>query len=165
MSVHKLFCENENGNITDSELIADEGGWESHYYGLYHNIITKDYEKMLKYYHISISKNNRYSMRRVGYYYRDAGCTNEGEKFFLMAAEFGDINAMYSLGLLYDNTKRIEEAKKYYLMAIEHGDVDAMNNVANLYSDEGLIDIAIKYHLMAIEHGDVDSMFNIGKNQ
>jgi TPR repeat protein len=49
------------------------------------------------------------------------------KKYYLMAIEKGNSDAMYNLAFYYEtNEKNYEMAIKYYLMAIEAGDTDAL---------------------------------------
>ena len=73
----------------------------------------------------------------------------EMKKYYLMAIEMGDLNAMFNLGLYYKKIENYEEMKKYYLMAIEKGESIAMNNLGQYYQFiEKKYDEAIKYYEM-----------------
>ena len=55
------------------------------------------------------------------------------KKYYLMAIEKGNSNAMNNLAFYYEDIENnYDEMKKYYLMAIEKGNYDAMNNLATI---------------------------------
>ena len=56
-------------------------------------------------------------------------------KFAKLAADQGERNGLYWLGLCHVETGRKEEAKKYYLMASEFGDVLSMIRLGNFFND------------------------------
>uniref|UniRef100_A0A6C0H5D4 UDP-N-acetylglucosamine--peptide N-acetylglucosaminyltransferase SPINDLY n=1 Tax=viral metagenome TaxID=1070528 RepID=A0A6C0H5D4_9ZZZZ len=85
------------------------------------------------------------------------------KKYYLMAIEKGNDDALNNLGIIYINEKDYENAKKYYLMAIEKGYVNAIYNLGNLYCIvEKDYENAKKYYLMAIEKGNDSAMNNLG---
>jgi TPR repeat protein len=56
------------------------------------------------------------------------------EKYYIIATEGNNVNAMNNLAIYYDYMKKdYTNAKKYYIMAIDRGDGDAMNNLAFYY--------------------------------
>ena len=61
---------------------------------------------------------------------------NEAAKWYHLAAEQGDANAQYVLGVLYENGLGVEqsntEAAKWYRKAAEHGDTFAAKRLAKL---------------------------------
>ena len=59
----------------------------------------------------------------LGLYYENIKKDYEkAEKYYLMAIEKGNVDAMNNLGIYYYNIKKdYEKAEKYYLMAIEKG--------------------------------------------
>ena len=56
----------------------------------------------------------------------------EAKKYYLMAIDKGNSDAMVNLGYLYKKEKNYEETKKYYLMAIDKGNSDAISNLNDL---------------------------------
>jgi len=99
----------------------------------------------------------------IGFCHHKMHHTDEAEKYYRMAMEKGDVDAMNNLAVLYETEKKdIDNADKYYRMASEKGDVDAMLNLALLYHMEKHdIDKAEKYYKMAIEKGNRKACFNI----
>jgi TPR repeat protein len=87
------------------------------------------------------------------------------KKYYLMAIDLGNVDAMDNLGYYYQNTeKNYDLMKKYYLMAIDLGSAFAMNNLGSYYCD--IIkeyDLMKKYFLMAIDLGHVTSMNNLAR--
>jgi Flp pilus assembly protein TadD len=96
-----------------------------------------------------------------GYFYTDLQKEKEAEKYYLLAIEKGDINAIYNLGRLYQNQGKEKEAEKYYLLAIENGVIEASGNLALLYGKQGKEKEAEKYYLLAIENGDTEASYNL----
>ena len=74
-------------------------------------------------------------------------------EYYLKAAEKGNDNALFNIGLLYDNGERVEQdyskAMEYYLKAAEKGNVDAFYNIGYLYENGYGVE---QDHLKAIEY-------------
>ena len=88
---------------------------------------------------------------------------DEMKKYYLMAIEDGNSDAMHNLGFHFENNKNYDEMKKYYLMAIENGNSSAMNNLGVYYKCvERNYDEMKKYYLMAIENNNTKAMYNLG---
>ena len=89
---------------------------------------------------------------------------SEAKRYYNMAIEKGDVDAMNNLANLYTTEKDgINQAEKYYKMAIEKGCADAMYNLALLYkNNKEDIGRAEKYYKMAIEKEHVGAMNNLG---
>ncbi len=83
------------------------------------------------------------------------------EKYYLLAIEKGDANALTNLAILYSNQGKPELVEKYYLLAIDKGQVKALNNLAILYENQGKIELAEKYYLLAIDRGEVKALNNL----
>jgi TPR repeat protein len=101
----------------------------------------------------------------VGLYHRYVTSNYElAVKYFLMAIEKGNADAINNLGWYYAKIeKNYEFAVKYYLMAIEKGNVNSMYNLGWYYDDiEKNYDLAVKYYLLAIEKGNAKAMNNLG---
>ncbi|MGH8877668.1 MAG: tetratricopeptide repeat protein, partial [Stackebrandtia sp.] len=83
---------------------------------------------------------------------------------FRAAAEHGQPDAMYHLGLLAAADDDYDGARDWYRQAAEHGRVDAINNLAALCHRHGDLTEAAALYLRAIEADDTDSqpMFNLG---
>jgi tetratricopeptide (TPR) repeat protein len=69
----------------------------------------------------------------ANYYYNVKKDHVNAEKYYIMAIEHGNIDAMNNLAVYYKNIKNHANAEKYYLMAIDHGCVNALNNLALYY--------------------------------
>ena len=102
---------------------------------------------------------NKYSWK--GFLFRQIQKQTKAEKYYLLAIEKGNINALYNLASLYQNQGKEKEAEKYYLLAIEEGDINALNNLAVLYKNQGKEKEAEKYYLLAIEKGDIIALHNL----
>ena len=91
-------------------------------------------------------------------------------EWLVKAAEKGDSDAMYNIGMLYYEGLGVDQnyslSKDWYLKASENGNVFAMNNIGNQYK-EGLgvakdYDNAIEWYRKAAKTGNSDAMENIG---
>ncbi len=124
---------------------------------------SNEYKKAVDLF-LKIKNKNHSIYHQLGFSFDELGDFTKAEKYYLMAVEHGDVDAMYNLGVLYYNEfKDYNRAEKYYLMAVEYGSVDAMNNLGLLYENEFEdYNRAEKYYLMAVEYGSVDAMNNLG---
>jgi TPR repeat protein len=82
------------------------------------------------------------------------------KKYYIMAIEKNNIDAMINFACYYKNIeKNYEHMKKYYLMAIDNGNVSSMLFLASHYNKiEKNYDMMEKYYLMAIDKGNVDAI-------
>jgi TPR repeat protein len=96
-----------------------------------------------------------------GFFFNELKNEKEAEKYYLLAIEKGEINALNNLGLLYAYQGKETDAEKYYLLAIEKGHIDASSNLGLLYKNQGKETEAEKYWLLAIEKGDINALFNL----
>lgn len=85
----------------------------------------------------------------------------EAEKYYLLAIEKGDTNALFNLANLYDDQEKYTEAEKYYLLAIEKGITNALYNLAILYKNQQKYADAEKYYLLGIRNGIVEAYNNL----
>jgi TPR repeat protein len=86
------------------------------------------------------------------------------EKYFTVAIEKGNSDAMYCMGIYYEDRRNDTMTVKYYTMAIEKGNTDAMCRMG-MYNDiyrKRNIDDMIKYFMMAIENGNSKAMCQLG---
>ena len=86
---------------------------------------------------------------------------SEMKKYYKMAIDKGDDNAMNRLGCYYSGILQNHDKKeKYLLMAIEKENILAMYNLSEYHRTitKNYIEME-KYYLMAIEKGDQDAMF------
>uniref|UniRef100_A0A6C0EEK6 Uncharacterized protein n=1 Tax=viral metagenome TaxID=1070528 RepID=A0A6C0EEK6_9ZZZZ len=100
----------------------------------------------------------------VGYYYQFIDINYElMKKYYLIAIEKGNTDAMVNLGNYYRDIEKISELmKKYYLMAIERGNDDALTDFGYYYHCINInYDLMKKYYLMAIEKGNSTAMNNL----
>lgn len=93
-------------------------------------------------------------LKQAIYHHYDNNNFDDAEKYYIIAADKGEIIAMHNLAAYYHlKTKEFEKCKKYYKMAIDKGYYPSMGNFANYYEYEKKnFDEAEKYHLMALEH-------------
>ncbi len=87
-----------------------------------------------------------------------------------MAAEQGDADAQFKLGVMYANGKGVPqndtEAVRWWRMAAEQGDADAQTNLGVMYAKgEGVPKNdteAVRWYRMAAEQGDALAQNNLG---
>jgi TPR repeat protein len=88
------------------------------------------------------------------------------KKYYLMAIDKGNDDAMYNLGHYYQfKEKNYDLMKKYYLMAIDKENSYAMNNLGHYYQFKEIeknYDLMKKYYLMAIDKENSYAMNNLG---
>lgn len=94
-------------------------------------------------------------------------CTNKKydlvEKYYLMAIDCGNVDAMTCLGYFYEHIKEnYELAEKYYLMANKNETTTLMNNLAEFYYNIKKYDLAEEYYKITAGRGIVDSMYALG---
>jgi TPR repeat protein len=87
------------------------------------------------------------------------------KKYYLMAIEKGNVDAMFLLGWYYHDIYNEDElTKKYYLMAIDKGNITAMIKLGDYnISHTRNYDETKKYYLMAIDRGNSYAMYKLGK--
>ena len=77
------------------------------------------------------------------------------EKYWLRAAEYGDVRAMYNLGSLYWK-QAVEASTQDFLL--KDANATAIYNLGKLYSEKEKSVSAEKYYLRAVEKGNVRAM-------
>jgi TPR repeat protein len=95
------------------------------------------------------------------YYDKEEEDDDKMVKYYKMAAEKGNVVAMYELGHFYDENEDTNNMIKYYSMGVEHGDIDSMCNLGCHYQDLKDYPNMLKYWSLAIEKGDSGSMNNM----
>lgn len=90
----------------------------------------------------------------------------EALKWYLLAADKGDVSAQFDLGRLYSVQKNYTEAVKWYGKAAEKGNAAAQVNLGNMYANgEGVPQDyrqAVKWYRKAAEQGQALAQFNLG---
>ena len=128
----------------------------------YYDIILRIFNGNLN----DINLNDGNIINYVGLYYEYVKHNlDEAKKYYLMAIENGNAEAMNNLTYYYEDIEKdYDEAKKYYLMAVEKGCIISIDNLARYYQDiEKNYDKAKKYYLMAIENGNAEAMNNLAR--
>ena len=97
------------------------------------------------------------------------GNYDEMEKYYRMASELKNTEAMFNLGIYYAYNKKSDEMEKYYKMASDLKHVGAMTNLGIYYYNKlKKYDEGKKYLLMATDllHGNqsesIIAMYNLG---
>ena len=91
-------------------------------------------------------------------------------KKMLQAAEQGNADDQFNLGLMYDNGRGVRQdytkAVQWYRKAAEQGDAQAQSNLASMYSNgQGVRQDyaeAVRWYRKAVEQGDVNAQLNLG---
>jgi TPR repeat protein len=96
-----------------------------------------------------------------GYFCKELNKNKEAEKYYLLAIEKGQVNALYNLANLYADKKEYKNAEKYYLKAIEKGHFEALNNLALVYLEQGKDKEAEVYFLKSIGRADLNARYNL----
>ena len=94
----------------------------------------------------------------------------EAAKWFTKAAEQGDADAQYNLGIMYDNGRGVpkddKEAVKWYRKSAEQGYADAQYNLGVAYSyGRGVTEDdkeGVKWFRKAAAQGDAQAQYNLG---
>lgn len=94
----------------------------------------------------------------------------EALEWYVKAAQEGNSEAKFNLGVLYENGKGVavdfNRAFKWYLSAAQDGHPVAQFNIGNMYSKGAGVtqnqNHAARWYLKAAEQGDVDAQYNIG---
>lgn len=102
--------------------------------------------------------------RRIGdvllYYSKDE---ERAVKFYNMAKENGDVEALIRLGYLYERNGNVENALKYYIEAEKNGSLMAKNNIAICYmNNPSKKDKAFEYLKEISQYGHALGMSNLG---
>ena len=75
--------------------------------------------------------NQEYNDVNMGVYYHILDNKDEAKRYYMMAIEKGNSDAMHKMGYLF-HYKNPDEAKKYYMMAIKKGNSMAMSNLEEI---------------------------------
>lgn len=98
---------------------------------------NKDFRQSLKKLMSMVNKNSIVNYNIALIYHLMEKDYENAVKYYLIAVEQGDGDAMNNLAAVYkDEYKDNEIAKKYFLMAIEQNNTDAMGNLAGLYFEQ-----------------------------
>lgn len=95
---------------------------------------------------------------------RSSKTPEEAEKWYRMAAETGDPDAVYEYADFLINQGRTDEAGVWYKKAADMGDPYAMYCYADFLVNQGRTDEAIKWYKKAAEQGSLDAMIWIAQN-
>ena len=74
-------------------------------------------------------------------------------KYYKMAANKGDVEAVNNLGYLYYRQKNYKEAEKYFKQAADMGHANAMFGLGTLYFETGNNEEGKRYYERAAENG------------
>lgn len=109
-----------------------------------------------------IEQENEAKWSLLGYIYANKADLIDAKKFFLLAAEKGQLDSIVNLGILYKREQKYIEAKKYFSIAAKKGRVDSMVYLAMLNAEQKNHDEAEKYFLMAVNKGNIQASYYLG---
>ena len=110
-------------------------------------------------------------LKLIGQYYHFIHiCYDLMKKYYLMAIDKGNFDAMINLGLYYQEINDCEQMKKYYLMVINNDitntstKVIAIVNLGLYYQEIEDYELMKKYFLMAIDkdNDNADALYYLG---
>lgn len=168
--IQYIFIENEESRKKIHDLLINDiihnptEPIECIYFGLYYELVKKDYVSAEKYYLLGAETGDAQAIFYLGAYYNDREDYDQMKFYYLMAIEKGDMGAMNNLGHHYQHKEiNYDKMKYYHLMAIEQGESNAMHNLGCYYqSIEKDYDKAKYYYLMAVEKGNKYAMGSLG---
>lgn len=89
-----------------------------------------------------------------------------GIKYLTLAADNGNIDALFTLGVIYDKEKQYEKAISYYELAVKANDLRAQDNLAIMYHNGKGVEVDLKkaeeLYLAAASNGSQYSERNLG---
>jgi TPR repeat protein len=135
------------------------------------NPLPRDYGKAVDLWRRAADLSDVKSMSTLGAFYEYLNEPALAVPWYQQAAELGDAEAAYKLGLLYYNGRGIEKdlvsAAKYFSMGAERGDIGAMNDLGALYElGSGVKNDptkAMAWYQKAVEQGSAYAMYNLGR--
>ena len=153
IEVHDLFI---NNVIYEISKDTPDISIKYNFLSVYYETVMNDRNKMIEYSLEAYKLGCSTSVLNLGRCYEAEKDYTEMEKYYLMASEHGNSEAMLRLASYYNiYHDDIVLMKKYLLMATEHDNTNAMLRLANYYYNEkNEMDLAKKYWLMAVKHGD-----------
>lgn len=126
-----------------------------------HCIIEENYKKGIEIANTIENEEDGLKFAILGILYEGNNNPKEAEKYYSLAIENGDNDALFNLANLYIKQEKHQEAEKYYLLAIEKEDDYAFFNLAFLYEEQEKYQEAEKYYLLTIEKGIDKALFNL----
>jgi TPR repeat protein len=99
--------------------------------------------------------------------YWDRGHLKSAFRFFLRAAQRGDVGAQVNLGFFYDTgcgvARNRNAAMQWYKKAYRRGSAEAAANIATIFAEEGLTKRALSWFDRAVKLGNGDANLEIAK--
>jgi tetratricopeptide (TPR) repeat protein len=84
------------------------------------------------------------------------------KKYYLLAIEQKNSDAMNNLGYQYYSEQKYDKAIKYYSMAFEHKNTTVYNNIGMFYFDvEKNYDKAVEYYKLAADNNIPEAFYNL----
>lgn len=161
---YKLFVKLSNKNYVDGEICFScclKKGYGCH--------IDEGKSISILTYHAN--KGNSRAQRKLGdYYYKSKKEFKNAVEWYTKAAEQGDSNAQYNLGICYENGRGVEQnykkAVEWYTKAAEQGSARAQANLGLCYYNGKGIEQdyhkAVECFTKAAEQGNADAQYYLG---
>ena len=157
------LTENLKGKSLEKSLLELPQRFEHILDEVQNHVNKQDYYSAIELAKSVENEEDGYKFNILGYIYDEMNIYSKALKYYLMAIEKGNEDAMINLAFLYDNQGKLADAEKYYLMVIEKGNEKAMYNLALLYNNLEKFSDVEKYYLMAIEKGHEKAMYNLAQ--
>jgi TPR repeat protein len=113
----------------------------------------------VSYYKRAIDAESVPAMLNLGKYYVNKQ-SFKAEKYFRMALEHNNPEALHNLAVLYMNHNMYDNAIEFFKMSVECGNVESMYELGVYYSVNDIVE-AEKYFLMAVNLNSINAMIGI----
>jgi TPR repeat protein len=145
---------------------------------IYEDTIDEVYKVIFENEKVNEKSNNEEYFSYLGCYYELEDDDEKAVKYYKMAIDKGDNEAVYNLGYYYQQNRQFKEMMECYIKAIDNGHMDAMNNLGYHYHmllsrdhfvlgkfrnkrEESNYGNMLKYYHMAIKNGCKMAAFNM----
>ncbi len=114
---------------------------------------------------ILIKINCKHAYNLLGYIYSKQANYPQMEKFYIMAINMNNTNAMLNYSIYFSGLKLYDNAEKYLKMAIrDKKNINAYEHIALFYENRGNINKAIYYYsILTSKRNDADSLMRLAK--
>lgn len=113
------------------------------------NVQIKKYPSIIENH---IDKNgNDYIIKKKAGYWNETQTYEEAISYYSNLANFGNVDAMFTLALIYEELEDYKNMIRYYETAVEKGSISSINNLAVYYINIKKFKKAEKYLDMALE--------------
>jgi tetratricopeptide (TPR) repeat protein len=129
--------------------------------GLYYYYYNEN-ENAVKYFEMSVEKNNILAMYNLGFYYFKKQNYIDSEKYLLMAYSKGMVSVSYELGYLYSSIKNYKKMCEFYLISInKDNNYESMGNYASYCLNNGDLEKGLLYLKISSDNGNYYATNNL----